>query len=115
MPDPHIRERLRRKANSRSPLSQAMDDDTFARVEAGILERHHRELGGAPVESDPRSLARHLQWWARVHPGGDIDYDDPENVALHVLCYHANRRLLQRVEALPVEDRKRVLDAFGKK
>lgn len=113
MPGSNIRDRLRKKANHDSPLAQAMDDATFERVEALVMAKHHREMGGPPGENDPAALAQHLCWWSRIHPGGEIDYQNPENVAYHVLCYHANRRLMQRVQKLPLEDRQHVLMALS--
>jgi hypothetical protein len=90
-----MRERLRQKSSGDSPLARAVDDATFQRVEADIMKRHSKELGGPPTDEDPKSLSRHLKWWARLHPGGDIDNADPENLTVHLLSYHANRRLLQ--------------------
>jgi hypothetical protein len=96
----------RLKENTESPLARCMDDETFNRVEADLMKKHKQELGGPPDEGDAECLARHLLWWARQHPGGDINYSDPVNVAEHLLNFHANRLLMQRVERLSPDDRR---------
>lgn len=108
---PPMRDRLRKQASSESPLS-TVDDATFHAVEAELLARHERELGGPPDDTDPRSIGLHLRWWSKVNPGGEVNYADGRNVALHMLSFSANRRLLQRLDAFSVEERQIAIDTM---
>lgn len=108
---PPMRDRLRKQASSESPLS-TVDDATFHAVEAELLDRHARELGGPPDDTDPRSIGAHMRWWSTVNPGGEVNYADGRNVALHMLSFAANRRLLQRLDTFSVADRQLAIDAM---
>lgn len=94
-----------------APLS-TVDDATFHAVEAELVARHGRELGGPPDETDPRSIGRHMRWWSHVNPGGEVDYADGRNVALHMLSFEANRRLIQRLDAFTTAERQLAIDTM---
>lgn len=86
-----------------------IDYVVFDRVEAEIMRRHSANFDHPPGDTDVADLARHLRWWSKQCPPGEIDYADQENLALHAITFQANRRLFQRIDALPPDVRTRLI------
>lgn len=118
-----VHDRLRKRLRARScepepdfgcdraegPAVPHIDYGVFDRVHAEIMRRHSTTFDHPPGDTDVDDLARHLRWWSTQCPPGEIDYADQENLALHAITFQANRRLFQRIDALPLELRTRLL------